>query len=692
VGILPVPEKRMSLITFARRLASDGQLSLSDAHRVIEEAGRTGTADEVRALFSDPGVAGLMSPGARRRLEGFMSAQAPSAGAIGALPSGTQVFVKEGNFVSAPDAPLPATAPEYGQALYTASRIFAEPGADPLAQMSQGEKEAVVDRILVGLTQCPAGPTPPGYDGPTQAAQQRSASATVLRSIMESLAGGGGTERLLQDKALQALLKLVENESIPGLRDHMAFHLHALKGTLADADQVAAVEKAFEVFAPTHPPVDEWFKDGNRQLNVVCHTGGEFFDSEIRLWEQDGFEVQSRGGYGEPTILEKKMDGPDGEITVQLRMVRGAGGTFEDMDADDVHVVAYSGHSSWGKNMPRELKGAPDAEDPKKVMLIHQCCGQGIINKIRDKYPESDLVTTRYSSYEREDHFAFRTVLEGLVGRSSWDEIHDDVANGSYWENARNNYITPADEYTRIKSRDRDGDGKADLLDRLYDFDSFDVPGDTETAFEKNPPSNRDLVLSGEKIHNASQIVNVSAGFSDFLEHEEQGLKFVSDGFFEADAGSPDADKMIRLKTERVDIDAAGLDVDKANIGSNAQNIVKVQLNRDFAHASEEVVKAVTFVEVALSHAIGAQKSRRMLQGLILAVHSLDVDEEYGRERLIFSEVIKAYGLPDSLTYDDARKALKADSHTYAGSNKGLNEWIAKLPPGTLDQIENVLS
>jgi hypothetical protein len=682
-----------TISTLARSLATDGRFSVDDAKTLVTEAAKTNAAADVKALLKDPQILDVMEPGAKESLVRFLSIQAPPQGALGTFPDGAKVFVKDGVFVATPDAVLPTDGPAFGASVYYASRLFAEPGASPAKTMSLPEKEAVVERMLVGLLQCKAPGTPPGYEAQSQAAQQRSASATVLREIMGSLKGATGQGRLLQDKCLKALVSLVEKEDVPGLRDHMAFHLGALKGTLPTPEQQAVVDKAFEAFAPTKPPYDEWFANGNKTLNITCHTGGEFYDSEIRRWKGEGFKVTTEGSWNSPTILEKTITNRDGiETVVVLKMSKETSGTFEQMDDPNTHVVAYSGHSGWGKNIPGELKRGPDAEGPRKLMLIHQCCGQGIINKIRDKYPETDLVTTRYSSVEPEDFFAFKTLINGIANRKSWDDMHSDIAKGNYSQNSNNNYITPADEYTRMKSRDRDKDGQADLLDRLFDFNTFDVPGDTANAFVGHEPTRRDQVLGGERLHNVVQFVNVTAGFSHYLDEHEKGNPFLSGGYFSPTPGSPDENQMFKITKKTVDIAATGASIihHHERGGAKTQEVFEVKLNENFAHASEEAQKAGLFMAVARQLGDGDTKADRMLQGLMLVAHALNTDSEFGREQLIFDEVKKRLGLPDAIRYSDAQTYLNADSHVYAGSNAGLEKWKTALGADVLEQLEEI--
>ena len=341
-----------NISNLARSLARDGRFTLADAQKVMETAKTPEEVAAVKSLMRDPGLAPLMSGDVQRRLANFVAASAVGDAQLGALPHEGALYLKDGVFVPSPEAAVPTSPQAYGESLYGAARLFAEPGARPAGQMSAPQMRGVLERIKVGLTQCRAGQANPDYTE-TQAAQQRSASATVLREMMASLKNGDGQARLLQAEMLETLVQLTREETNPGLRDHMAFHLNALKGTLSTDAQKAAVEGVFEAFAPTSPPYDEWFANGNRQLNVVCHTGSEFYKSEVATWLSKGY-VKVEEGNGS-VLLETKEKNPQGEeITIRLRMVKGAAGTFDDMDDANTHLVVYSGHSGWGKNMPRE--------------------------------------------------------------------------------------------------------------------------------------------------------------------------------------------------------------------------------------------------------------------------------------------------------------------------------------------------
>ena len=73
---------------------------------------------------------------------------------------------------------------------------------------------------------------------------------------------------------------------------------------------------------------------------------------------------------------------------------------------------------------------------------------------------------------------------------------------------------------------------------------------------------------------------------------------------------------------------------------------------------------------------------------MMLVAHSLNVDEEFGRETQVFDGLKKFYNLPDSITFADAKRYLSSDSHVYAGSHQGLREWKEKLGDAGFAQLQ----
>ena len=91
-----------------------------------------------------------------------------------------------------------------------------------------------------------------------------------------------------------------------------------------------------------------------------------------------------------------------------------------------------------------------------------------------------------------EDHFALNTLLTG-VDKSCWESIHYNIS-GEPWHNSETATLHQLTSSHALK-HDRDHDGKADILDRLYDFNTFDVQTDTDEAFKPQPASRRNEVL-----------------------------------------------------------------------------------------------------------------------------------------------------------------------------------------------------
>ena len=68
------------------------------------------------------------------------------------------------------------------------------------------------------------------------------------------------------------------------------------------------------------------------------------------------------------------------------------------------------------------------------------------------------------------------------------------------------------------------------------------------------------------------------------------------------------------------------LNTDKGNVEGDKQTLIEVQLNKDYAHASEETVKAATSWD---RQKYGMAKPRPSgPQGLMLIAHSVDIDVE----------------------------------------------------------------
>ena len=111
--------------------------------------------------------------------------------------------------------------------------------------------------------------------------------------------------------------------------------------------------------------------------------------------------------------------------------------------------------------------------------------------------------------------------------------------------------------------------------------------------------------------------MNTTLGFSEYLDHMARENAFIGGGFFQPDAGSAESKKMVRIVEREISFEMS-LNTDKGNVEGDKQKLYEVQLNKEFAHASEETVKAATFMEVSMKYGNGKTKAERALQGLML--------------------------------------------------------------------------
>lgn len=678
-----------------QRLVADGQIDRQDVGKLIDNAKdwgivTRGEKETLRALLEDPANADKFSAEAKLDLQRFLGISPPStgsttpstpgttsvaSGSLGQTPSGDAVFFKGGFFVAKSDAPLPSKPTEVGDSLFMVASLIAasDPKTNVFAGLDTAQKGQLFATLQQALQQVPPDiGLPAGYDNAMQAKQQRASVATTMLELMRSMDSSDPEQRLLQDSVLKSYAAMAKAETSSPLRDSMVFQLHNNKDCLVTTEQRAISDDAMNAFAPTKPPYDEWFKDGNDTLKVVCHTGGEFFESEIKRWKGYGFSEVAQGSNSSKTILQKTFERNGVSTKVRLTMMRGSTGTFDQMNDPDTHIVAYSGHSGWGKNIPSALRRAPE-EEGKKLVLVNQCCGRGIINKFRDHYPDSQLITTRNSSFEREDFATFKKTIEGIALRRSWAAISNDIRDDHY-SNSRDNYYFPNDAQLRMRARDRDHDGIQDIVDRLVNFNTFEVEVDSHNEFTAHKHHKPVDQLEGTKVHEATQIVNTTTKFSDFLENYGTGESYVAKGYYQAQS---DKDPMVRITRQDVD----GMDS------------YVVQVNSDYAHASEEAIKAETFYMSAMTPPVKRPHDSALdttLKGLILVAHSLAIDSG-SRDKEIFQALCQYHGLPNDIDVWSVKSCVEMN-HVYAGSAASVSKLKEKLGPDLLAKITDAIA
>jgi hypothetical protein len=303
-------------------------------------------------------------------------------------------------------------------------------------------------------------------------------------NLVENLSASDPKQKGLKEAAFNRYQALVQQESNPILRDSLIYNAYLAKRSLT-ADQKKVADTFMREQAPLTPPYDSWFKDGNNKLNVEVNIMGEFWSEELAAYQKSGYKKVSEDWSG--AVLQKTVKDDQGrETQITLKCRNATSGVFNKMSDPDTHVVVYSGHANWGRLIRDNLKSGPEQKGDKLTMIL-QCCGRGILDDMAAKYPDTQVVTTKFSSYGNEDQNTMLKTLDGIGKRQPWQTISKTI-NGDSWNNSRRNDTFPPDMLFRKRQLDRDKDGMADAWDKVVNFNTFNVPEDVQASFTPRKP------------------------------------------------------------------------------------------------------------------------------------------------------------------------------------------------------------
>jgi hypothetical protein len=572
--------------------------------------------------------------------------------------------------------PEPTTPAAIGDALFGAACLI----DDTKQNLFDGMRATPESRRLLlatlkqDLDSVRPGRTPPPGLSDLQALQMRSSGTTVLLELMTAK----DTPDALKREAFATYRDLLRAETNPMLKDGMALHLDRLKANLP-RDVQNQLGEVKEIVAPSKPPYDSWFKNGNDKVSVDWSAGSESLQDDITNLKKAGFKVTSQSY--DKTTLEKTYTVNGKKTTFNVNLRPFSSDMFKNMADPKANMVIYTGHSNWGNNVRSSLTGAPATDGKDKLVLTDLCVGKGEMQQFRDKFPDSHLVTTFTSSYfiesgdgaepESEGIHAILNTFQGIAARQGYEKIAEDVRRDNPWgsdhaaEGIDNNFIFPTDIATRRRVLDADHDGQADVFDRLIDFNTFDVKEDTAREFQAVDPSRPAKDLVGTKVHFAAMTVNRLTIYSEVFGKVNSTSKVVPGGYFEP--GPTDKNLFRFTKTK----DASGKDT------------VLMQMSSKYAHMSEEALRMAACFEYNKFMAAGNMPRWRLNQadtnisGMILASHSLDTDAGY-RDSAVWSEFLKAYNLPD-ISRSDVEAVKEINHDWYSGSYQSITALNGKL-------------
>ncbi len=425
------------------------------------------------------------------------------------------------------DGNPPQTPVQLGDALYRAANLVDNLQGDKnLFDGMTLEQKSNLFQQLQGAIKSSRDPNLELDD--TQKLQLRSSSATLLLHLAESLKNSG-PEGELKSKVEKLYIDLAKAEENRILKDSMIYNLKNSAPKLSRAARVEA-DKLFNEIVPTSPPYDDWFKDGNKTINIAWYTGEGpegFYRGTVEMLKKQGFEPEGPEREGGPVFYRKTIRNSKGEeITFRIRVKEYNRDIFDEMDNSEFQIVGYDGHSNIGRTIRYALENAPDKAANKKLIFYGLCAGKDNIFRVREKYPDAQIMTTHNSSYfrtskgpdgksrmvESENFNALMQVINGIAERKDWKGIREDIKNKAipwYWKNYHAlpggmNYITPIDTNIRRMGLDTDFDGQADPIDKLVNFNTFSVREDTAAEFEPVDPGVPADQLDGTNVTTAA--------------------------------------------------------------------------------------------------------------------------------------------------------------------------------------------
>lgn len=589
-----------------------------------------------------------------------------------------------GVFTAAADGKAPANNIELGDALFKAGEVADNAREPMLANVTPELQAKTFDQLKLALARVPSDGAPPAGLDANQALQLRGSAASVLLDLVNA-----AKTPALQQSALGTYEALVRAEKNPRLRESMIFHLVNSKAAQTGEPKKVA-DALLKELAPTSPPYDKWFANGKNTVNLSWTVGqGEFWGGFTKYLKDHGFKpVGAENQYGVSTY-EATINKPGvGETKFRISVREGGTNILAPMNDPNVQIVGYDGHSNWGRAMSSSVNNGPATTDgaADKLLFYNLCVGKGMLDKVKEKYGNAQVVTTYAASNFYTDNNgqmtrgegvqALMALVDGVAGRKGWTDIHKgmndaaDIGWGRTWDN----YITPISTMTREKVLDRDNDGQADYLDKHFNYSTFKVPEDTRREFEPVKQDRHASVLDGTKVLVSANMVNTLSEFSGILDRANPDSKVIAGGWFEPKMGEKD---LIRFTEQK---------------GRDGKTEYVMSVSSRYSHLSEEGLRAITVFE--FNRFLGDKGLLRMpaedvkLAGLLAFGQSLAVDEGY-RDNEVWSTFIKRYNLPASISLSMVTQALGAHTgHNYAGDAATVAKLKELIGPAAVAELK----
>jgi hypothetical protein len=291
---------------------------------------------------------------------------------------------------------------------------------------------------------------------------------------------------------------------------------------------------------------------------------------------------------------------------------------------------------------------------------------------MRREFPQAHIMTT-FNSASTGGDFApgLEAIIKGIAGRWSYEQI-DRAASSQT--------MTPIEVLERRRYMDRDGDGRADIFDRLFDVNLHEVDRDLKHAFEARDPGRMPHRLQSLYGVTAANWCNRGVGaYNQAIHGMNSDSRVVSAGFFEGNPGDPP----VRFEKTTLEDGRSGW---------------SMMLNHRFAHAPEAVLRVIAAHE--LNAFLSRTESRydfrddalrTNVNSLLAVAFTLSHDRDQN-DKKIFKQFLEAYGFPKDLDLYELEEFCEKNSadvwNEHGGNGTNINAFIEHLAEDEPELLE----
>ncbi|MFC1707210.1 hypothetical protein ACFL59_10430, partial [Planctomycetota bacterium] len=425
------------------------------------------TDDGVQPTESAPSAA------AGRASTEASGARAAVLASVGGTTPAELTLLEGVNAGIAPDGTLVPTRAGASSPLDVLTELALTPteGSGPFSSIANADRE-ILSAVAKKLGETHAGLTGEAPDEATHLAWRQGRAATL--NLMEAAAARAfelGDKKLAR-KILRRLTTAIKQEPWRQVRD---FACESLVSR-AEAKELPEVKAAREAVYPSRPPYDKWLENGRIDIRMYVDDSGSLIKDNVDFYKEIGFSHQENPD-GSHTLTRPEDDwGAEVQITIPPK--QGEPALFEKMDDPNVDVITYAGHAGYGHRVDHAISEGVGGAGEDKLVILLQCWGEGNVESLERAYPEAQMLSTTAMTDDNLDFTLMDHLIEGFREKKTWKQMERSAestlkrwyGNDSDYSytNMDSHYFYPTTRSTLVNKYDRDGDGKNDANDHIF--------------------------------------------------------------------------------------------------------------------------------------------------------------------------------------------------------------------------------